>query len=378
MPDNERILRTVGVEEELLLVDAKTGRPRSVAAHVLRLAAERDEVGSDEQTGGSLDHEFKLEQVETDTTPQQDVAAVEEELRLWRDRAIRSARQAGAHVLATGTSPMGGDPKMVKDTRYDEMTERFGLTASEQLTCGCHVHVSVDSTEEAIAVVDRIRDWLPVLLALSSNSPFWRGNDTHYASFRSQAMARWPSSGPLDVFGSARAWKEYIDTVLETGVILDLGMLYSDVRPSQQYPTVEVRVADVCLDARDAMLQAALSRALVDTAAAEWEAGEDPIGTPTTQLRLATWQAGRYGVTGQLLDPRTLRPAPAWEVVDNLRSHCREALRLNGDLDLVDERLDAIRERGTGSRSQREVLERTGRMTDVIAHIARVTAGRVD
>lgn len=370
--------RTVGVEEELLLVDAHGGRPRSVAAQVLRHADERDEAGSDRGTGGSLDHEFQQEQVETDTSPRRALEGLEREVRLWRDRAIRSAREAGARVLATGTSPMGGDPKLVQDTRYDVIAERFGLTASEQLTCGCHVHVSVADDEEAVTVVDRIRDWLPVLLALSANSPFWRGNDTHYASFRSQAMARWPSAGPLDVLGSARAWRAHVDAVVGTGVVLDEGMLYTDVRPSSRYPTVEIRVADVCLDVRDTVLLAALSRALVDTAAAEREAGEEPLGTPTSLLRLASWQAGREGLAGELLHPRTSRPAPAGDVVGALREHCAPALRDSGDLDLVDERLEVLRERGTGSAQQRAVLERTGSMGDVIAEIARVTAGRVD
>jgi carboxylate-amine ligase len=366
------------VEEELLLVDAQTGRPRSVAAQVLRVAAERHEAGVGATRGGSLDHEFQQEQVETDTSPQRDLLLLEDEVRLWRDRAIRGGRDAKALVLATGTSPFGGDPSQVRESRYDELADRFGLTASEQLTCGCHVHVSVESAEEAVGAMDRIRSWLPVLLALSANSPFWRGNDTSYASFRSQAMARWPSAGPSEVFGSEAAYRAHVAALLGTGVILDEGMLYGDVRPSYRYPTLEIRVADVCLDVRDTVLIAALCRALVETAAAEWRDGIPAVDTSVSVLRLATWQAGRFGMGSELLDPQTSTPKPADEVVDALLRHCDDALRRSGDRELATQRLADLRRRGNGADRQRTALARTGNLADVIAEIARVTAGQVD
>ena len=220
------------------------------------------------------------------------------------------------------------------------MAERFGLTANEQLACGCHVHVSVESDDEAIGVLDRIRVWLPTLLALSANSPFWQGTDTRYASFRSQTMVRWPISGPTDVFNTAANYRARLADVLASGVLLDEAMVYSDARPSHRYPTVEIRVADVCLDVRDAVLVAALCRGLVETAARQWTAGEPPPSTSTELLRLATWQASREGISGHLLDPHTPGPGRHATSSTELVEYVGPALRSTGDERLVDDRID--------------------------------------
>ena len=109
--------------------------------------------------------------------------------------------------------------------RYDEMARRYGIVAAGQLTCGCHVHVSVTSADEAVGVLDRIRVWLPSLLALSANSPYWQGQDTGYASFRERAIGGWPVSGPTEVFGTAEGYRAVIDGMLASGVILDAAMV---------------------------------------------------------------------------------------------------------------------------------------------------------
>ena len=278
--------------------------------------------------------------------------------------------------MAAGTSPLPVKPQPIVDPRYERMMERFGITTAEQLTCGCHVHVSVTSDEEAVGVLDRIRVWLPSLAAISANSPFWQGEDTHYASYRSQAMVRWPSAGPVPVFGSVDAYRALVGQMLESGVLLDEGMVYFDARLSAHYPTVEIRVADVCMDVQDAVLLAALCRGLVGTASAQWSAGDPPPPVPTPMLRLATWQAGGEGVEGALLDPFTSRPQPASRVLGDLVEHVRPALKATGDEALVEERLERVLDRGSGARRHREVLTKTNRLVDVVADLARVTAGQ--
>lgn len=372
-------MRTVGVEEELLLVDLVSGRPRSVATQVLDATAARGRNADDEdRVGGSLAQELQQEQVETDTTPHVNMLELQVELRSWRDTAIRAARDAGARLVATGSSPLPAEPTLVRERRYEEIAQRYGLTANEQLTCGCHVHVSVASLDEAVGVLDRIREWLPVLLALSANSPFWHGTDSGYASYRAQALTRWPSAGPNDVFGSAQTYRDRLRAMIATGVVMDAGMNYADARASHHYPTVEIRAADVCLDVRDTVLLAAICRALVDTAVQQWSAGVPPLATPAALLRLATWQAARDGVAGVLLDPFTTRPRPACEVIAQLIDHTEPALRKNGDHDLVRDRAETLMTRGTGATTQRAVLERTGSLGDVVAELARVTAGQQD
>jgi len=368
-------MRTVGVEEEFLLMDAHDDRTRPVATRVLRIATARGDAG-DDIGRGSLVHELQEDQLETYTPPRGVMSMLEEELRTWRTKAASAAREAGARVVASATSPVAVEPRQVHTTRYDKMAERFGIVTREQLTCGCHVHVSVTSAEEAVGVLDRIRVWLPSLLALSANSPLWQGGDTGYASFRSQALGRWPVSGPTDLFGTAAGYRALVDGLLATDVLLDEGMLYFDARCSYRYPTVEIRVADVCLDVRDAALVAALCRGLVDTAAEAWAAHEPAPAVPTALLRLATWQAARWGVSARLLDPLTSRPRPASDVITSLVEHVRPALRSYGDEALVTEGIDRVFVRGNGATRQREVLEKTGHLGDVIAALARATVGQ--
>lgn len=374
-------MRTVGVEEELLLVDAESGRPLSVAAQTLRYAAEAAEpvdATSDEVPGGSLEHELQQQQVETDTVPHTDMAALADDVRAWRDHAITAARRAGARVIAAGTSPLPAGTAIVGKPRYLQMVEHFGLTTTEQLTGGCHVHVSIESDDEGVGVLDRIRGWLPVLLALSANSPFWQAEDTKYESFRSQAMGRWPTAGPTEMFRTAEGYRETVASMVGSGAILDEGMVHFDARLSHHYPTVEIRVADVCADAADTVLVAALTRGLVDTAAKEWRAGEEPLPLSVSMLRLMGWQAGRFGITGDLIDPRTSKPRPAREIVADLVDHVRDALRENGDVALVEEQIEQIFARGNGAMRQRAMLEKTGQLSDVVAELARVTAGLDD
>ncbi len=373
------IMRSVGVEEELLLVDASSGRARALAGEVLA-RAERDgstgagAASADEVTGG-IEGELQQEQVETQTSPVTDLSLLGRELRRWRARAAAAAAPLGCHIAAVGLSPLPVHPHPATSERYQRMAGQFGLTAQEQLTCGCHVHVSVSDDEEGVAVLDRIRVWLPVLLAVSANSPFSDGLDTGYASYRSQGQLRWPSAGPVDLFGSAAAYHQVVDAMVASRVLLDDGMVYFDARLSTAFPTVEIRAADVCLDPDDAVIVAALCRALVDTEARAWRSGDPAPQVPTSILRLASWQAARHGLDGRLLDPHTGRPRVGPEVLRQLVDHVRWSLERHGDVERVDDGVDRLLAWGTGATRLRRELDRTGRLEDVVAQAARLTVG---
>jgi carboxylate-amine ligase len=255
------------------------------------------------------------------------------------------------------------------------MAEAFGLTAQEQLTCGCHVHVEIGSDEEGVAVLDRIQPWLAALLALSANSPFWQGMDSSYASFRYQAWGRWPCSGPTEWFGSAQAYQATVDQMVRTGTLLDTGMVYFDARLSQHYPTLEVRIADVCLRHEDAVLIAALVRALVETEARAWQQGAAPLRMRGELLRLGTWRASRSGVGGPLIDPFTGQPDQAAAVVGLLLEHARDALADAGDLGAVTGLAAGVLRRGTGASFQRDAFRRSGLLRDVVASAAAAFTG---
>ncbi|MEV8214305.1 glutamate--cysteine ligase [Leifsonia sp. NPDC077715] len=351
-------MRTFGVEEELLLVDA-----RGVASPVAPLLLAEAPAVID---GPSVSAEIQQEMIETQTRPQLLTSELLLDIVAGRELADGLAQRHGARAVAVAMSPMRLRPHVTEDPRYATMIERYGLTARGTLVCGFHVHVGIESREEGVAVLDRIRTWLPTLLALSANSPFFGGADTGHASYRFVAWHQWQSAGPTDVFGSVEAYDRFERFLVDTGVILDTGMLYLDARVSRKHPTVEVRVADVCLDARDAAVIAAIVRALVDTAVAEWRAGIPPAAVPSAALRLAEWQAALTGVTGSLPHPVTWREASAVDAVDALLAHTAEALDANGDLAVVRRGVARIHASGGGAGRQRAAFARRGRIRDVV------------
>ena len=352
-------MRTVGVKEEFLLVGAGSALLAGVGEGVVAAA----ESGSD----GQFEHELMREQAELATTPASSILEMVGELRQRRAELATAARGKGARLLACATSPVGQDVSTTPVRRYEQMTRLFGRVARTQLTCGMHVHVSIESPAEGVAVLDRIRPWLAVLVALSANSPFFAGEDTGYASYRSVLWGQWPSAGVADPFGDVKGYEQARAAMVSSGAAMDDGMIYFDARLSARYPTVEIRVADVCADAADAAVIAAIVRGLVSTAANEC-APMTPIRSEL--LRAASWRAARFGIEGDLLDVAAVSTVAAWNRIDQLIDFVDPALRDTGDSELVHAGLNDVRRRGTGARLQRRVYGDTGSIEAVIDALA--------
>jgi len=311
---------------------------------------------SDRATSGDVEQELFLQQVETQSQPRHDLADVAVDLRDARRTASEAAESAGARLAVMPTPVLadhGGE--VTPKARYETMIARYGEVGRTALACGTHVHVDVADDEEAVAVVDRLRPWLPIVLAVSAGSPFDLGVDTGYASWRAQVWESWPSAGATEPFGDAAGYRSAVAAVIASGAALDEGMIYFDARPSRTFPTVEVRVADACTDLRDTMLVAALVRALVDTCADEWREGRPLAPWRVDLLRAARWCARRDGLTGSLIDPVGGRPAPAADVLAILVDAIGPALAANGDRGLVDEGVTRLLRDGNGARRQRDV-----------------------
>ncbi|MFI8827762.1 glutamate--cysteine ligase [Streptomyces sp. NPDC053431] len=365
-------LRTFGVEEELLLVDPETGLPQPLAGTVSEIAAWHADVRPEGDRGEPVKTELFCEMLEIGTRPCATADELAEQLRQARAAASAAAKEAGVAVAALATAPMRFDPLLTPTDRYRRIEDRYARLVDDKLTCACHVHVHLASAEEGVGVLDRIRPWLAPLLALSANSPYWQGEDTGYASWRHQLWSRWPMSGPAELYGDVATHEETIRAMLASEVLVDDHMVYFDARLSRSYPTVEVRVGDVCQSAEDALLLAVLVRALVETEARAWRAGlaADPV--PTVVLRLAAWRASRYGLGGALLHPLTWRPAPAATVLDALVDHVTPALRAAGDLDRAVRGVELLLARGTGADLQR-AAHTGGSLAPVVADAVRRT-----
>ncbi|XVS60825.1 carboxylate-amine ligase [Actinosynnema sp. CA-299493] len=354
---------TLGVEEEFLLVDARTGEPVPHGAEVVEAARRR--------FGVELDVELIQAQVETRTPVCHDLADVRRQLNGLRMVAVEVAHSLGHRLLAVGTPPVGGTTGPTTDRdRYRGLTEDYRLLAAQQSICGCHVHVAVPDLETAVQVCNHLRPWLPVLGAVTANSPFADGVDTGYASWRSMVWSRWPNAGPPPYFESAAHYESTCDVLVAAGSARDRRMIYWDVRPSAHLPTVEVRVADVAATADEAVLLAALVHALVRTALADLRRGLRASPVPTEVLRVATWRAARDGLSGLSLDVLSGRLVPTRLLLDRLVHRVEEQF---DDVGLVRRLLSTLDTDGGGADRQRRAFARAGRMSDVLEQLARDT-----
>ena len=344
---------TVGVEEEFLLVDPATGVAVNRAAEVVAVA--RAVFGLD------LDHELTGTQVETKTSVCGDVEQVRRELLGLRRTVARAAREAGCRAIAVGAPPLGDTTgEITDDLRYRRIAREFRALSVQQLICGCHVHVAVPDRETAVQVCNHVRPWLPVLGAITANSPFSRGADSGFASWRWIVWSQWPVSGPPPVFSSWQHYQDSCGTLLEAGTAFDPAMIYWDVRPSAHWPTVEVRVADVAASVDDAALLAALARALVTKALADVERGVPAVPVPVGTLRQACWRAARDGLSGDALDVLSGQSRPLRQQLDALIAELTPVLEANGDLPVLERGLQLLDRAGCGADRQRRAFRDGG------------------
>jgi carboxylate-amine ligase len=360
---------TVGVEEEFLVVD-RSGH----------LSYQGSDLAGDDtaESPGELSKEFVRCQIETNTPVCADANEVLTQVTDLRERVGDGARSRRLRLVPSGTPilPQREEPEITTGSRYQKMAEWFGGVAHTSNTCGCHVHISMADRAEGVAVINKVRAWLPVFLALTANSPFVEGQDTSYASWRHIMWSRWPSAGAPPVFDSLDHYESSVDLMLRSGALLDKGMVYWDIRLSEHQPTVEFRVCDVAATPGEAALVAGLIRALVATALDDDRAA-DPV-FPLEVLRANLWRAAREGLAGQCLHPLSTKLAPVWEQVTDLVDRVRPALRSGGDLDLVEEQLAVLRESGGAAERQRAAYESRLRFADVVDRFAFGAADTAD
>ncbi len=359
---------TLGVEEEYQLIDAETGALRPVNDAVLRVA--------ESEMGESVHPELMRSQVEVSTPVCQSLDEVESQLRALRGRLNAAADGFGCRLGAAGTHPTARweTEQFTPRKRYLAMAEEYQQIADETLIFGCHVHVGVDDDERRIQAMNGIRPWLPTLLALSANSPYWEARDTGYGSYRTTVFRKWPTSGMPGHFASAEEYQQVVATLVAAGAVEDATHLYWDARPSARFPTLEVRVADVCLTVADAVTVTGLVAAMVDTALEAADAGRAPGDIRLELLEAAMWRAARHGLTDRLIDVTEPALLPAREVVDRLLATLRPALEGSGTWDRVAGGVRRLVAEGTGADRQRAVFHRTGSLDAVARYIADETA----
>jgi len=314
--------------------------------------------------------------IETNTPVCTTLAEVRQDLRRARRALVEAAGRHGLAIAAAGTHPFSSwaDQEVTDKTRYHNLAADYRQVFREEVVFGCHVHVGFDDREAAIQTMNRVRPWLPVLLALSANSPFWVGADTGYASYRTEVWNRWPTAGMPQSFASRAEYDALVETLMATGSVREPTKLYWDVRPSARQETLEFRVADSVMAVDEAVMVAGLVRALAVTAHAAADRG-DPDPRPRPELlRAAKWRAARHGLEADLVDVLAGQARPAAELVEALLAEVRPALEEAGDLEEVTELVRVTLAGGTGAARQRQVFRRTGRLEDVVDLVVEATA----
>ncbi len=363
---------TLGIEEEFQMVDRHTGQLSSYILTMLEKGAA--------QFGDKIKAEMLQSTVEIASDVCPNILAARLELLQTRATLLKLAEQEGLSLISAGTHPTGSwiEQLATPNERYAELEEQLQDICRSILIFGLHIHVGLGDAEDrelVISLVNSLRSWLPHLLALSTNSPFWSGRLTGIKSYRSVVWRPFPRSGVPESFASWSDYERYVQSLISAGIIDNGKMIWWDVRPHAFFNTVEFRICDMPATLEDTLALAALCQALVAKLTWLYKRGLAMHIQPRYYVEENKWQAMRYGLDGKIIDFVYGRSLPMREAIGEM-------------LDFVDDVLDDMgsrREinylrmllddpRGTGADRQMAVYRQTGSLDAVIRYLIEQTA----
>ncbi len=358
---------TLGIEEELMIVDNET---LDLSNSIEGLLDDLSEI----TTEGEVKPELMESVCEIATTPTANAAEAGAQLRALRRQVQQVAAQRGLAIGSAGTHPfaMWEDQRIVARPRYRDLVSGLQFVARQEIIFGIHVHVGIDDPNKAIHVTNGMRVHLPLLLSLSANSPFWRGDSTGLDSTRTPIFRTFPRVGIPPRYDNFEDWRKRIEFMVRAKAIGDYTYLWYDVRPHPNFGTVEIRVMDSQTRVEHTLALAALIQAMVKELAEHYEAGKRLSRYPYEMLDENKWLAARHGLDGQLVDlPKTDRVPVvdlARRLIKRLRPHAEElgsATELEG--------LEEILENGDGASRQLVVYEANHDLREVVREILDAT-----
>lgn len=359
--------RNFGVEEEYLLLDIETGLPSDHAAELVRAAP---------RSIAPAEREFFSSQLEVATPVCSTAAEAREVLDRFRSAVLDEAMTRGVVLAGSGLPPVGGEQAgtITPKPRYRAIDAEMRTAAAHQYVTGTHVHVEIPSADAGVEVLARLARWAPVLLAITANSPIWQGEKTGFASWRHVMSMAWPVEGYPPEFADGDEYAAAVERLVQSGVLLDSGVVTWLARLSQNYPTIELRIADAQLEAEDAVCFAVLVRALVERALSEAEA-EHPRPKLTQGLvNGSIWMAARDGLGGDLIDPVDGSRMPAFARLEQMVGSVRDELKRAGDAGRVDAYVARLRKSGGPAKRQLERFDEEG--VDGLVRLYRECSGR--
>ena len=357
---------TLGIEEELMILDAETLQLTNSIEAMLEAIPEG---------AGDVKPELMESVLEVATTPCRTTSEAGEQLRALRRQVAQTAAERNLAIGSAGTHPfaMWEDQRIVSRPRYRDLVAALGFVARQELIFGMHVHVGIDDPDKAIHVANGMRVHVPLLLALSANSPFWRAGGTGLLSTRTPIFRAFPRVGIPPLYENFENYARRIEFMVKSKVIEDYTYLWYDVRPHPNFGTVEVRAMDGQTRVEHTLGIAALIQAMVKEIAEHFDAGKELSRYPYEMLDENKWLAARHGLTGELVDlPRTERVVTkdiVRRVLGRLREHAE-------DLGSADELagVEDLLERGTGAARQMVVYEANHDLREVMSEIIEATS----
>jgi carboxylate-amine ligase len=356
---------TIGIEEELMILDPGSYDLTNSIDALL------EECDDPERVKPEL-----LESVlEIATPPARDTREAGEQLRALRRSVCDAAERRGLRIGSAGTHPfaMWEDQRVTGQERYRDLISALRFVARQEIIFGLHVHVGIDDAEKAIHVANGMRVHVPLLLALSANSPFWRAQATGLASTRMPIFRAFPRVGMPPSYDGWGDFAARIAFMTEAGAIDDYTYLWYDVRPHPNLGTVEIRAMDAQTRVEHTLGLAALIQAMVKELAEHYEDGGKLAHYSHEMLDENRWLAARHGLAGELVDlPHTRRVTTrelARRVLERLEPHARDlgsASELDGVRDLI--------EHGGGAERQRVVYEANSDFVEVVREVVAATA----
>ncbi|WP_066994249.1 carboxylate-amine ligase [Streptomyces cellostaticus] len=359
---------TVGVEEEYLLVDPVSRQLSPQADKVVAQAAG--------DLGDRVTTEITRYQVEVRTDPHTSLTDLGDQLRATRNAVAHAAARLGLRVISSGTPILGqlNPPPLSPGVRYAQSLAKFGALDHEQSVCACHIHVGVPDVATALQLSNHLRPWLPALLAMTANSPYWDGKDTGYASWRTMTWGRWPVAGPPPYFESRTHFEDLLDRLVASETLLDRGGLYWDIRPSHHVPTLEIRIADAAPTVDDTLLLAGTVKGLAVTAMAAIHNSQAAPCPQPEMLRAACWRAARDGLSGRSINLDTGWLEPTAVHLGRLWNTALPAVATSDDRTLLQAAQLRLRSEGNGADRQRAAYRRRDSHTDVVDYLIETAA----
>ena len=312
--------------------------------------------------------------LEIATTPCHSVAEAGDQLRELRTVVGDCAAELGLTIGASATHPFAkpSAQEIVDNPRYRELADELGSIAANLVIFGTHVHVAIEGADKAIYVADGIRRYLPLMLALSANSPFWQGERTKLMSSRVPVFRAFPREGIPPHYGTWEIYSHRVDLMMRAGAIEDYTYLWWDVRPHPNLGTVETRVFDQQTRLEDTLALAALNLCLAHRLCAAYDAEEPLVEYPTELIDDNKIRAARRGIDGRLVDFRAGEQVPAREMARNLVSRLAPHAAELGCADEL-EGIDRILARGSGAHRQLAIVDGGASLEELVAEIAATT-----